>query len=260
MRTECKQVRFEFHQLSQRKVKARFDGGKITSDAGVLLLREVERGTGLIAGLAECFRDHRDARLIEHTVEELLGQRIYGLCLGYEDLNDHDQLRTDPMLAVAVNKADPLGERRRQASDRGKALAGRCTLNRLELTGAEVDEQERYKKIAMDPDRIDGWMGGCLRGVPRIGARGDRAGSGCDRRPDPWPAGRPVLSRLLPPLLLSPAVHLLGGASAVRPVAVFQYRWGRGIGGGTGTDRRPDSAELAGGLDRHPGRLGLLPG
>ena len=101
---------------------------------------------------------HRDARLIEHTVEELLGQRIYGLCLGYEDLNDHDQLRTDPMLAVAGNKADPLGERRRQASDRGKALAGRCTLNRLELTGAEVDEQERYKKIAMDPDRIDGWM------------------------------------------------------------------------------------------------------
>ena len=102
MRTECKQVRFEFHQLSQRKVKARFDSGKITSDAGVLLLREVERGTGLIAGLAECFRDHRDARLIEHTVEELLGQRIYGLCLGYEDLNDHDQLRTDPMLAAAA--------------------------------------------------------------------------------------------------------------------------------------------------------------
>ena len=66
-------------------------------------------GRGLIAGLAECFRDHRDPRLIEHTVEELLGQRIYGLCLGYEDLNDHDQLRTDPMLAVAVNKADPLG-------------------------------------------------------------------------------------------------------------------------------------------------------
>ncbi len=87
-----------------------------------------------------------------------MGQRIYGLCLGYEDLNDHDQLRTDPMLAVAVNKADPLGERRRQASDRGKALAGKCRLNRLELTGAEVDEQERYKKIAMDPNRIDGWM------------------------------------------------------------------------------------------------------
>ena len=113
----------------------------------MLLLREVERGTGLIAGLAECFRDHRDPRLIEHTVEELLGQRIYGLCLGYEDLNDHDQLRTDPMLAVAVNKADPLGETRRQAGDRGKALAGKCTLNRLELTEAEVDEQYESASI-----------------------------------------------------------------------------------------------------------------
>ena len=87
-----------------------------------------------------------------------MGQRIYGLCLGYEDLNDHDQLRTDPMLAVAVNKADPLGRHGGRPGDRGKALAGKCTLNRLELTGAEVDEQERYKKIAMDPDRIDGWM------------------------------------------------------------------------------------------------------
>ena len=158
MRTECNQVTFEFHGLLQRKVKARFDGGKITSDAGVLLLREVEKRTGLIAGLAECFRDYRDARLIEHTVSELLGQRVYGLCLGYEDLNDHDQLRTDPMLAVAVDKADPLGEKRRQARDRGKALAGKCTLNRLELTGEQVDGKERYKKIAMDPDKIDRWM------------------------------------------------------------------------------------------------------
>ena len=128
MRTECKQATFEFHGLFQRKVKARFDGGKITSDAGVLLLREVEKRTGLIAGLEQCFTDHRDPRLIEHSVKELLGQRIYGLCLGYEDLNDHDQLRTDPMLAVAVEKADPLGKNRRQAGDRGKALAGKCTL------------------------------------------------------------------------------------------------------------------------------------
>ena len=155
----------------------------------MLLLRDEQ--PGLVAGLTACFRDHRDPRLIEHTVEELLGQRIYGLCLGYEDLNDHDQLRTDPMLAVAVDKADPLGERRRQASDRGKALAGRCTLNRLELTAAEVDEQERYKK-PMDPNRIDGWTPWSPTNRPR----GDRAGSGCERRPDPWPAGRPVLSRL----------------------------------------------------------------
>ena len=158
MTTECKQSTLEFHGLLHRKVKARFDGGKITSDAGVLLLREVEKRTDLIAGLTECFTDHRDQRLIEHTVKELLGQRIYGLCLGYEDLNDHDQLRTDPMLAIAVDKADPLGESRRQDGDRGKALAGKCTLNRLELTGAQVDGQERYKKIAMDGDKIDRWM------------------------------------------------------------------------------------------------------
>ena len=116
MKTECTQETFEFHGLLQRKVKARFDGGKITSDAGALLLREVEKRTSLVAGLAACFSDRRDPRWIEHTVEELLRQRIYALCLGYEDLNDHDRLRTDPRLAVAVNKADPLGETRRQDS------------------------------------------------------------------------------------------------------------------------------------------------
>jgi hypothetical protein len=158
MMTECNQASFEFHGLFRRKLKARFDGGKISSDAGVLLLREVEKRTGLIAGLAECFSDYRDPRLIEHTVRELLGQRVYGLCLGYEDLNDHDQLRNDPMLAVAVDKADPLGANRRQAPDRGKALAGKCTLNRMELTGAQVDGAERYKKIAMETDKIDHWM------------------------------------------------------------------------------------------------------
>ena len=131
MTTECTQVPFEFHGLFQRKVKARFDGGTITTDAGVLLLREVEKRTGLLAGLAGCFRDRRDPRLIEHTVGELLGQRVYGLCLGYEDLTDHDQLRTDPMLAVAVEKADPLGADRRQARDQGKALAGKCTSGKI---------------------------------------------------------------------------------------------------------------------------------
>ncbi len=112
MTTECNQASFEFHALLQRKVIAKFDGGNITSDAGILLLREVEKRTGIIAGLAECFSDYRDPEAIEHTVRELLAQRIYGLCLGYEDLNDHDRLRLDPMLAVAVEKADPLGENR----------------------------------------------------------------------------------------------------------------------------------------------------
>jgi hypothetical protein len=156
MTTECSQSSFEFHCLNQRKVIAKFDGGNITSDAGILLLREVEKGTGLIADLAKCFSDYRDARWIEHTVEELLAQRLYGMCLGYEDLNDHDQLRTDPLLAVAVNKADPLGLDRRQESDRGKALAGKSTLNRLELSKREGPD--KYHKIVPHEDQIDRWM------------------------------------------------------------------------------------------------------
>ena len=133
------------------------------------MLREVEKRTGLVGGLAECFSDHRDPRLIEHTVKELLAQRVYGLCLGYEDLNDHDQLRTDPMLAVAVEKADPLGENRRQAGDRGKALAGKCTLNRFELTGAEMRRSDTRRSSWRKQDRpLDGR---CVSGSPRIGTR-----------------------------------------------------------------------------------------
>jgi DDE family transposase len=156
MTTECNQSSFEFHSLNQRKVIARFDGGNITSDAGVLLLREVEKRTGLIAGLARCFSDYRDARWVEHTVEELLGQRLFGMCLGYEDLNDHDRLRGDPLLAVAVDKADPLGMNRLREEDRGKALAGKSTLNRLEL--GKAGEIDKYKKILMHESQIDGWI------------------------------------------------------------------------------------------------------
>ena len=156
MTTECSQSSFEFHSLNQKKVIAKFDGGNITSDAGILLLREVERRTGLIAGLAQCFTDYRDPRWTEHTVEELLGQRLFGMSLGYEDLNDHDQLRGDPMLAVAVNKADPLGLNRRQEADKGKALAGKSTLNRLELSKSEGPD--KYKKILMHEEKIDAWM------------------------------------------------------------------------------------------------------
>src|SRR5215204_4389977 len=156
MTTECNQSSFEFHSLNQRKVIARFDGGNITSDAGILLLREVEKRTGLIGGLTQCFTDYRDARWVEHSVEELLGQRLFGMCLGYEDLNDHDQLRTDPMLAVAVGKADPLGMNRLREEDRGKALAGKSTLNRLEL--GKAGEIDKYKKILMQESGIDAWI------------------------------------------------------------------------------------------------------
>lgn len=145
--TECNQQSFCFHHSGRREVVARFDGGRISSDGGALLLGQVERRTSILAQFARCFTDHRDPELIEHTVEQLVSQRVYGLALGYEDLNDHDALRHDPLLAALVGCADPLGERRRRKSDRGKALAGKSTLNRLELTPVGADENSRYKKI-----------------------------------------------------------------------------------------------------------------
>ena len=134
MRTECNQLSFNFHPLGGRQVSAAFNGGTITSDGGGLLLRELEVQTGLLASLAQCFDDHRDPELVEHTVEELLKQRVFALALGYEDLNDHDALRPDPLLATLVGKRDPMGQDRLDPGDRGKALAGKSTLNRLELT------------------------------------------------------------------------------------------------------------------------------
>jgi hypothetical protein len=132
-----------------------FDGGALTSDGGAMLLREVEARAGVVRRLAGCFTDHRDADLIEHTVEELVGQRVYGLALGYEDLNDHDRLRQDPLLAVLAGKSDPTGSDRVRERDRGKALAGKSTLNRLELTGAAVDPGNRYRKIVADQRAIE---------------------------------------------------------------------------------------------------------
>jgi len=155
MQTQCTQQTFKFQGLGRREVVARFDGGPITSDAGGLLLREVEEHTHIIRRLAGCFTDHRDEELIEHSVEELLRQRIFGLALGYEDLNDHDQLRHDLLLATLVGKQDPTGGDRLRKRDRGKALAGRNTLNRLELTPRGADEKSRYKKIVADQGQIE---------------------------------------------------------------------------------------------------------
>ena len=119
------------------------------------MLREVEEQTGIIRRLAGCFTDHRDEELIEHSLEELLRQRIFGLALGYEYLNDHDCLRHDPLLAALVGKRDPSGNDRPRRRDRGKALAGRNTLNRLELTPRRADAKSRYKKIVADSGRIE---------------------------------------------------------------------------------------------------------
>src|SRR5438552_18743301 len=108
--TECKDQPLLFQELYGRKVVADFSGGTLSSDGGALLLREVDTNLGLTSGLAQCFYDARDQNFVDHTVRELLAQRIYGQALGYEDLNDHQELRRDPLLAAACDKKDPLGQ------------------------------------------------------------------------------------------------------------------------------------------------------
>jgi hypothetical protein len=145
----------DFPALGPREVKASFDGGDISSDGGALLLRQVEQATGIVRRFAACFTDHRDPELIEHPLEHLIAQRVYALALGYEDLNDHDDLRHDPLLAAVVGKLDPEGTTRRRQSDRGKALAGKSTLNRIELTPVGADRADRYKKVTCSTERVD---------------------------------------------------------------------------------------------------------
>jgi hypothetical protein len=149
--------------LGGRELVHRFDGGDITSDGGALVLKKLEERTGIVRRFAACFIDFRKSDQIEHPLLDLIAQRVFGLALGYEDLNDHDELRRDPMLAVALGKDDVKGEQRRRAQDRGKALAGKSTLNRLELTAPDYEGSPRQKesgkpetkKIGVDPESID---------------------------------------------------------------------------------------------------------
>ena len=152
--TECTQRELRFRGPGRREVVGRFDGGDITSDAGVMLLQQVEERTGILKRFAACFRDHRRPERVEHTVEELVSQRVLGLCLGYEDLNDHDELRLDPLLATVIGKRDPKGLKRRDR-DRGFGLAGSRTLNRLELGSPEGAAGDRYKRISLDTGLVD---------------------------------------------------------------------------------------------------------
>lgn len=138
--TDCNQRPLEFHQLGRREITARFDAPAITSDAGGLLLRELDSKFAFVQQFAQCFDDHRSPRFTVHSLEELLSQRVFAIALGYEDLNDHEQLRHDPLLAVLAGKREP-------APEEGFSLAGKSTLNRLELTPVGADKRSRYKKI-----------------------------------------------------------------------------------------------------------------
>jgi len=160
--TECNAEQLEFHALGRRAVVGKFDGGNISSDGGGLLLGEVEARTRIVERLAEQFVDHRDPEAIEHSVRELVAQRVYGLALGYEDLNDHNRLRLDTLLAVLVGKEDPTGQDRFCPRDQGKPLASSSTLNRLELTPPNADAKARYKKIVANPAGMDRLLVDCF--------------------------------------------------------------------------------------------------
>ena len=145
MRTECNPKQIEFEGFGGRRVVAAFDGGTMTSDAGALLLRQADQAIGPIERVAACFRDGRRADRVVHSRRAMVGQRIVGVALGYEDLNDHDELRHDPVLALF---AEGLAPRRAECAP----LAGKSTLNRLEH-GALVGNG-RYHKIGHDPEAL----------------------------------------------------------------------------------------------------------
>ena len=139
--TECKQSSFGFQDCGSREIVARFDGGTISSDGGAVLLRQTDQRLDLLPRLARCFLDGRDPERVQHSVQEMISQRVYGLALGYEDLNDHEQLRSDPLFSVLAGR-----------EELEKPLAGKSTLNRLELGDGTED---RYKKITFWKQGID---------------------------------------------------------------------------------------------------------
>src|SRR5579864_2030778 len=142
--TECNQTQFAFAPHFSRQVVAEFSAEQLSTEGGALLLREVERKIRLLERVEECFYDGRDAERVEHEVGVLLKQRIYGLALGYEDLNDHEQLRHDPVLALVA------GQR-----ELGEPLAGKSTLNRMELMPADSASEQRYHKITYSAAGLD---------------------------------------------------------------------------------------------------------
>ena len=137
--TQCKFETFKFQGLKSREVEGSFDGGPLTSDGGAILIREVSERTGILQGFGKCFEDHRDPRFRWYEVEELVSQRVLGLACGYEDLNDHDVLRGDPLFQLLVGRTKEL-------------VAGKSTLNRLELSTEEIT---KYKKIYCETTKVE---------------------------------------------------------------------------------------------------------
>ena len=137
-------------KVKGKEVIANFDGGKITSNAGIVLMAELDKKLKITAKFADCFQDNRNSSYVDYSVHQLLAQRIYGIALGYEDINDHDKLRHDPALEIALSKLNLIN------ADLG-VLAGKSTINRLEYCPETIIKQEesRYHRIEHQPQEIE---------------------------------------------------------------------------------------------------------
>ena len=249
MQTECISGQFEFEGFDGRRVVAAFDGGAVTSDGGGLLLREADRAIGLIERVAACFVDEREQDQVVHTLPALVGQRIVGIALGYEDVNDHDELRHDPVLALFADRLEP---KRKDCAP----LAGKSTLNRLEhapLRPATATTRSATTRRRRRPVRRS------VPGGAPAAAEADRPRSRRHRRSAARPAGGAVLPRLLRLLLLPAALRVLRPASARGEAAALEHRRLGRRGGRGGAHRRAHPRSLAAGADLAPRRLGLRP-
>ena len=155
MNTQCAGEQLEFHPLGRRSVIGRFDGGRISSDSGGVLLREVDKHTGVTARVSKCFTDYRYPATVEHDVYELVSQCPFAIALGYEDRGDHGELHGDALLSLLVGKRDVTGDRRIRERHRGYALASASTFSRMELGHPEEEAHDRYKRIVARPEAFD---------------------------------------------------------------------------------------------------------
>src|SRR3982751_4327770 len=242
--TECNQSSFGFENCAGREVVASFDGGTISSDGGCLLLRQTDQRLNLLPRLAGCFVDRRDPERVEHSVLEMLSQRIYGLALGYEDLNDHEDLRLDPLFGVLTGR-----------KDLNRPLAGKSTLNRMELGNGMPD---RYKKITFWKDSLDELLVAVFiesHDKPPeqviIDVRYHRSAVA-------WKTGGPVLPWLLRLLLLSAAVYFLRRACFMRTTAPVRPRCFGRESERDSTSHHATASGVAGHQNHPAGRLRVL--
>ncbi len=236
-----------FEARFSRQVVAEFEGSGLSTKGDALLLRQADRKLGLLRRVARCFTDYRQPERIEHRLEEMLAQRVYGLALGYEYRNDHEQLPQDALLGVMAGKRDLGAPRREKYSEPAGIAARRFPRNRT-----------LQHKIASSPAAIDELLVTLLLESHRKASRSIAVDLDATDRPLAWEAGSALLPWLLQPLLLSAAVHFLCPPIVVCSVAAFEPRCQCREARGGATDGQADSESLAAYADHPASELRVL--